>query len=682
MVAVQDLRQKENSLIPESSDYCKQVKKLHSSVILFGKNLSEVRGRIKAFAEKEPSEISCSEYKKFREQLMQAVQDAEQFLEMDTGYDVGTRDARAIVEVKAFFEHELAKTDCTILQYGEFDRKIETFWQHYMKTDWQTGDFNALKRELQASFGFSGLINECKKFGYERGVAEAHRLYKDIEFFQQNREECGQAEESLAQQCMDLESKIDAIDGLAEIRPFKAQFKEGRLKTTRSRRLYKALTQRITDKVDAKVAEVVDKAEANAAKLLRPIAYTTLSDLEQGLQRIIDEENLIDATIPEIERISLITGKSYAKKLKQLKAQLYGKKSQLNRAYCKVENERKGIEADVQMMNSHIESLDKIEVEYTKGAVNLPKYIDTVVGFNLSLQNQTNISSGADEKTSNLLIREIEQLHEAYLLFQEKLEKANVQVTHEMQQQKSEILGKIHETGIDFSTDRAMLTCRKLELDELKSCVKRYNVTRSFDLNTDNVEARLKQIGQHYDSVQANLKLVDSETNRIAMYVTTDAVDELKKMQLDENRFSLQGPYYDAAVASYKDAVASAKMAIQNEKKASKGVFDLKRHMRKFKPVNQDYLVLPEIILGTYKCAKITEIPEVLEEKLKTLPFAEHERDFEYLEAFNHGLKAWKKSGPIRHMFKNSGTLRHAVDKMIAFIEDYINKSKKSNEKS
>jgi hypothetical protein len=88
--------------------------------------------------------------------------------------------------------------------------------------------------------------------------------------------------------------------------------------------------------------------------------------------------------------------------------------------------------------------------------------------------------------------------------------------------------------------------------------------------------------------------------------------------------------------------------------------------------------MFPKIVLGTYKNMPLTKRPELFEEKIRALPLAECERDFAYMEGLKNALEAWKERGPLSSMLMASGSSKYAVDKMVACVENYIQKSREN----
>jgi len=443
-------------------------------------------------------------------------------------------------------------------------------------------------------------------------------------------------------------------------------------KSMRITKKYNRKIQSIKQKIDFKISELINReVKKFRHEFEKSKAYSDIKELKNCLERLDSVTNDIRDRKNAIFVVERITDQDYDDKFGELQAEISEAQHSMSSELEKAESDQINIGREIEKVRQKTKQLDELELEFTRENIKFSDYIDDIVELN---------SIGIEKINNNLLEKEINILGTEFDEFVNKRKKANVKIVNELEKRNTNLFESIQETGVDIYKDKSMLQSRKIELENLESLYKRYSVSRPVDSSQlKPIEEHLKELSNKYNKIQANIDVIEQEIKRINMLISTGSADELKKMNLDENRFSFSDPYHNAAINEYKDAILNARLTIENfdENGQKPGkIFDLRRHMVSIEPVNKDYLTLVGIILGTYKCVPVTERPKVFEEKMRFLPFAEHERDFEYLDALKQGLLAWKDRGPLNHIFKNSGQSRYAIYKMIAVIDDYVQKSK------
>ena len=395
--------------------------------------------------------------------------------------------------------------------------------------------------------------------------------------------------------------------------------------------------------------------------------YESMNELEESLKKLHEIDAELENAARTAAKVEQYLNAKFSQNFESLHQTIDEKISRRQAEYDALKEQQKKVKSETDTLRGKTEELKKLEQDFASGAVSLQDYVANAAKTN---EHQPEFEE------NKLLDEENHALRQAAETFNEKRNALNEKIKEILYSRAKEILESDFETGVDFNKDKAAFEKNKTEFEELKQLYGVFGVSEEIDRTClEKTEEKIKSLKTKYDQLDVQIAKIKKAAEKIERLVETESVEELKKLDLGR-QFSVSGPYFDEFIGTYNRAVENAKRTIENKPEESASVFKLEEYMRKFKPVNSHYPLLPKIVEGKYKSVGLIERPAILEEKIKSLPYAEHKRDIRYMEEFHRALNAWKKSGPLHNMIDNSNQLGYAVDKMIACVEDYIQKSK------
>jgi hypothetical protein len=720
----------ENNAIPESLP---EIKGPHRSIFRF--DMDDAGDKARKYNSASVSEADFSEFSDFEQRLRQAYENAVEFLGQDSGLEHGTNHANAIIEFAQLWQEtmpgiyentrnafrkvsaqigknsksrqklmQLRKRQENLAKIYEFilsgydeesraklrDRTIE----HYIQ---KSNGFSELRKQLdslwEAYFAAnedqtqkiaqelcnSGFAKKCAKAGYYEGGLESDELAGEIEYFTRTRShkvelKIENRKKELCQQ-IDALQKMSSLDEFAQISYEKIAEKSSMRRLARRYEEYNSLVTALKEELDSKISRILRQEKDRLGQEYNDaVAYDDIEELESGIsalesiQKSADELGFKLSKIQDVKEMPSYHV-NYNLGIRKLAKDIAGKKPELEAELQQARKDLETVTVESEKISECIARIDLLERQYSKNQISLLKFIDSVL--DLALPDRSLMQN-------RLIEDEVEDRNHNYDVFESRKEKVHEKIEAELKTQCTKLSDNIIETGIDFDQDNSMLETNKLKLEELKSCYKRFSVSKAPDYSAlQAVEEKINKMSQQYSVVSANISQIKKETEKISRLVETESVGELRKLQLDENRFSFTGSYYEIFLHHYQETVSSAKQLISNGSQ-NNGIFHFEKHMQKFRPVNKDYLMFPKIVLGTYKNMPLTKRPELFEEKIRALPLAECERDFAYMEGLKNALEAWKERGPLSSMLMASGSSKYAVDKMVACVENYIQKSREN----